>query len=333
MSGSFEIVCTLSIARSMQPNEIHALIQLLDDPDESVYLHVREQLLAKGTEVLPALIESRESHAYCEEHERRMDELVDGLHGSYVHTGLRDWFDSGADRVFEGALWVHKAADPLLDMQALREAYEVLKRNVWLELNEEFTALEQVRILNHILYDIEGYVNAKSGQPDPKHALLGEVLSERRGNPLGLGILYLSLAQDLNLPIHGVNLPNHFILCYCDEHHVHHEPHTADDETPGGVLFYINPFSQGTVINKAEVSEFLSHLELPVDEKNCGPCGSVDIVRRLIGNVAYGYERNGYIRQAEKMRELLMFVESGATETPSTDSSAQDSEGEEGGMY
>ena len=69
------------------------------------------------------------------------------------------------------------------------------------------------------------------------------------------------------------------------------------------------------MINKAEVSEFLSHLELPVDEKNCGPCGSVDIVRRLIGNVAYGYRtQDGHIRQAEKMRELLMFVETGATE-------------------
>ena len=306
----------------MQPNEIHALIQLLDDPDESVYLHVREQLLAKGTEVLPALIESRESHAYCEEHERRMDELVDGLHGQYVHNGLRDWFDSGAERVFEGALWVHKAANPLLDMAALREDYEKLKRNVWLELNEEFTALEQVRILNHIVYDHEEYTNAKSGQPDPKHALLGEVIAEKKGNPLGLGILYLSLAQDLNLPIHGVNLPNHFILCYCDEHHVHHESLSPDNQTPGGVLFYINPFSSGTIINKAEVSEFLSHLELPVDEKNCGPCGSVDIIRRLIGNVAYGYERNGYIRQAEKMRELLMFVETGATETPSADASS-----------
>ena len=38
----------------------------------------------------------------------------------YVHNGLRDWFDSGAERVFEGALWVHKAANPLLDMDALR---------------------------------------------------------------------------------------------------------------------------------------------------------------------------------------------------------------------
>ena len=50
VTGSFENVCTLTIC-NMQPNEIHALIQLLDDPDEGVYLHVREQLLAKGTSV------------------------------------------------------------------------------------------------------------------------------------------------------------------------------------------------------------------------------------------------------------------------------------------
>ncbi|HBS20538.1 MAG TPA: hypothetical protein DEA66_06800, partial [Flavobacteriales bacterium] len=75
-------------------------------------------------------------------------------------------------------------------MDVLRASYKKLKRNVWLELNEELTALEQVRILNHVLYDIEGFTNAKSGQPEPKRALLGEVMAECKGNPLGLGILY-----------------------------------------------------------------------------------------------------------------------------------------------
>ena len=66
----------------MQPNEIHALIQLLDDPDEGVYLHVQGTTVGQRHFCFPALLESRESHAYCDEHERRMDELVDGLHGA-----------------------------------------------------------------------------------------------------------------------------------------------------------------------------------------------------------------------------------------------------------
>ena len=43
-----------------------------------------------------------------------------------------------------------------------------LERNV-VELNEELTALEQVRIVNHILYDSEGFTNAKSGRQIHKH--------------------------------------------------------------------------------------------------------------------------------------------------------------------
>ena len=299
----------------MSVSEIHALIQLLDDPDEGVYLHVREELMSKGTSILPAVLEHRAGKSQCEVHENRLDELVEELHGAFVKKEIRNWYDSGAQNILEGALWVHKAADPLLDVEAIKARYEKLKRDVWLELNEELTALEQVRILNHVLFSEEGFVNSRSGHPNPKDALIGDVMDLKKGNPLGLGTLYLAIARDLKLPIHGVNLPNHFILCCCDEHYVHDgSENSVDSELPGGILFYINPFSEGTVIHPNDVSEFLSHLDLPVDERNCGPCAPIDIIRRLIGNVAYAFERNGEISKAEEMRKLLLYIESGATE-------------------
>jgi len=301
------------IEKLMSVSEIHALIQLLDDPDEGVYRHVRNELLSKGTSILPAVLEHRAEKPKCSIHESRLDEIVDDLHGDFVKKGLREWFEAGAQNIFEGAIWVHKATYPLLNIEEVKERYEKLKREVWLELNDELTALEQVRILNHILFSVESYSNSRSGHPDPQDALIGDVINLKKGNPLGLGTLYLSLARDLNLPIHGVNLPNHFILCYCDEHHIHNGSELSDDnELPGGILFYINPFSEGTVIHPNDVSEFLSHLDLPVDERHCGPCAPIDIIRRLIGNVAYALERNGEISQAEKMRSLLLFVESDA---------------------
>lgn len=315
----------------MSISELHALIQLLDDPDENVYMHVREQLLSKGTEILPAVMEQRSSSSICSIHESRLDELVEGLHGAYIKKGLMDWFDAGASDIIDGALWVHKAADPLLDVEATKKQYDKLRRDVWLEMNEELTALEQVRILNHIFFSSEQYNNTRSGHPNPKDALIGEVMKLKQGNPLGLGTLYLAISRDLELPIHGVNLPNHFILCYCDKNHVHDGTKPSDDNRiPGGILFYINPFSEGTIIHPSDVSEFLSHLDLPVDERHCGPCAPLDIIRRLIGNVAYAFERNGHISQSENMRKLLMFVESGATENleePSDDADSDDAEG------
>ena len=75
------------------------------------------------------------------------------------------------------------------------------------------------------------------------------------------------------------------------------------------MLFYINPFNKGGVIHPDEVNVFLGHLDLPVDQRHCGPCHPVDVVRRLIGNLAYAYERQEDLGQAERMRELLFFVE------------------------
>ena len=37
------------------------------------------------------------------------------------------------------------------------------------------------------------------------------------------------------------------------------------------VLFYINPFNQGGIIHPEEVSAFLGHLDLPVDQGHCRP--------------------------------------------------------------
>lgn len=321
-----ELIYTL-----MSVSEIHALIQLLDDPDEGVYQHVREELMSKGASILPDILDHRASKTQCEVHENRLDELVEGLHGAFVKKAIKSWHDSGAQNILEGALLIHKAADPLLDVEAIKAKYEKLKRDVWLELNEELTALEQVRILNHVLFSEEGFLNSRSGHPNPQDALIGDVMDLKKGNPLGLGTLYLAIARDLKLPIHGVNLPNHFILCYCDEHHVHDGSELVEgSELPSGILFYINPFSEGTVIHPSDVSEFLSHLDLPVDESNCGPCAPIDIIRRLIGNVAYAFERNGKISQSEQMRELLLYIESGATENvESADADGRD-DGAEG---
>ena len=63
-----------------------------------------------------------------------------------------------------------------------------------------------MRILNHIFFSSEQYKNTRSGHPNPKDALIAEAMKLKQGNPLGLGTLYLAIAKDLDLPIHGVNL-------------------------------------------------------------------------------------------------------------------------------
>jgi len=76
----------------------------------------------------------------------------------------------------------------------------------------------------------------------------------KKGNQTALAIIYSVIAQKLDIPVYGINLPQHFILGYVDE--------SAQPETENGVLFYINTFNKGFIFGKRDVDMFLKQLNL-----------------------------------------------------------------------
>lgn len=70
-----------------------------------------------------------------------------------------------------------------------------------------------VDAFRRVLLDEEGFVYDKSPS-DPGNYLLETVLARKKGNCLGLSMLYLSLADRLGLPFRGVYVPSHCFLRY-----------------------------------------------------------------------------------------------------------------------
>ena len=290
----------------MSVTELTALISLLEDPDEGIYHTVRQELEQIGEPALRPLRTAISEEGHGDVFMSRAKGLLDHLGTGEVMSGFADWIGSEYHHVAEALMLLDRYIDPTRSIQELKETVERVRQDIWLELNDDMTALEQVKVFNRIFFEHHGFEGTRGGAAKPAHALPREVLAQRKGNSLALGALYLALAQELALPIHGVNLPNHFILAYCDGGHL---GEFNEDGGPGGVLFYINPFNKGGVIHPDEVNAFLGHLDLPVDQQSCGPCHPIDVVRRLIGNLAYAFEREEQLEQAERMRELLFFVE------------------------
>ena len=285
---------------------MHALISLLEDPDEGIYTTVKRELERIGEAAVPELRQALEEEGHGDVFQNRAKALLDQLATDEVRSSFADWVESNDHHLAEAMLLVDQYVDPASDLGALREDVQRIRQDIWLELNDDMTALEQVKVINRIFFEHHGFEGTQGGAARTTHALPGEVLRQRKGNSLALGALYLGMAQQLGLPIHGVNLPNHFILAYCDGGHL---GEFTEGGGPGSVLFYINPFNLGDVIHPGEVSAFLGHLDLPVEQQSCGPCHPVDVLRRLIGNLAYAYERQEDLSQAERLRELLFFVE------------------------
>jgi Flp pilus assembly protein TadD len=70
-----------------------------------------------------------------------------------------------------------------------------------------------VGAFNRILLGEERF--SYDGVPgDPDNFLLGSVLSRKRGNCLGLSVLYLALAERLSVPFRGVCVPTHCFVRY-----------------------------------------------------------------------------------------------------------------------
>ena len=84
------------------------------------------------------------------------------------------------------------------------------------------------------------------------------------------------MAQSLEVPVYGVNLPSHFILAYMDEEGTNI---AINQENEFGTLFYINPYSKGAILNLNEIESFLDKLDLEYRREYFEPCSNTDIIK------------------------------------------------------
>ena len=281
-------------------NEIHALIKLIDDPDEGIYSQIRDRIVSLGSPVVPVLELAWETDDLGDLFRNRIEDILHTIHLDVTYQRLKTWFDNGGEDLLEGALIVSRYRYPELDEHRVKSKLAALRQDIWLELNDNLTAFEKVRVFNHIFFQTHGYRGNKRDYHAPKNSYINEVLDSKKGNPLSLAIIYQVLAEELDLPLRGVNLPNHFVLAWTDTTGV--SPGLLGHE---GVLFYVNAFSQGDILGKNEINEFLKKLNLPAEESFFKPCGNIDMVRRLLNNLLNSYQKQQDPDRAEDMRHLI----------------------------
>ena len=278
---------------------LRAMILLLEDPDEQVFSEIRGQLLSMGNEVIPALENIWES-TFNNTLQSRIEDIIQKIQFNSTSEELKLWAATGGIDLLQGTILIARYQYPDLDEEHIRNQIELIRKDVWLELNPNLTAFEKVRVINHILFDVYNFTGNTSNYHAPQNSYINNVLESHRGNPLLLSILYSCIAQGLNIPIYGVNLPEHFILAYRDEFIIRD---SDDEEEP--ILFYINPFSKGAVFSRREIDTFLKQLKLEPNRIFYESCSNVEIIKRQIRNLITAYEKLGYPNKVLDFKELL----------------------------
>ncbi len=279
-------------------SEISALISLLDDPDERIFVEIKNKILSLGGNIIPELESTFETNFDPLVQQRTLD-LIHEIQFTNTLKNLKDWKNNGSENILEGAIIIAKYQYPDLNVDKLHKHIEQIKNDVWLELNENLTALERVRVINHILFDIHSFSGNTQNFHAPQNSFINTVLETKKGNPLLLSILYLCICQPLKIPLYGVNLPEHFIVAYIDD------AEFAYNTKIKNVLFYVNPFSRGTIFGKVEIDNFLKQLKLKEENQYYQPCSNIDMIRRLLRNLTYSFEKMGYKDKVEEVNQLL----------------------------
>jgi len=284
----------------LKDKNIQALLQLLDDPNDEIFQHVSKNILKQGENIIPELekVWEKSLNAILQE---RIEDLIQEIQFSSTQKQLKEWKESGAVDLLKAAYLISKYQYPDLKYYDIIEAFNKIKQDAWLEINDNLTALEKTRILNHILFQVHEFTGNSSNFFAPQNSYINHVFDTKKGNPLTLGIIYISLAQELNIPIYGVSMPRNFILAYIDEYNIH-DPYKDD------VLFYINPYNNGKVLGAREIDYFLKQQKIESKKSYYYPCSNIEIIKKLILNLIYSYEKLGYPEKVNDMKKLFNIV-------------------------
>ncbi|OKS89587.1 transglutaminase-like domain-containing protein [Mucilaginibacter polytrichastri] len=283
----------------IKPSEINSLIKLLDDPDNEIFNHVHDKLFEYGNDAITYL-ESAWEGAFDPIFQERIADLVHEIQFSNVKNDLKLWYQSGSFDLLQGTLIVNKYQYPDLDEQKIINQIEAIKRDIWMQMHNEASPVEQIKLMNHVFYNIHGFGGNTTSHQDPQNSYLSQVLESHKGNQISLAIIYAIVAQKLDIPVYGVNLPQHFILAYMDE--------SKESEFESGILFYINAFNKGFVFGRRDVDMFLKQLGVKPDKQFYEPCTNADIIRRILRNLISAYEALGSTDKVNELTELLEIV-------------------------
>jgi regulator of sirC expression with transglutaminase-like and TPR domain len=276
----------------LTPEELNALVSLLDDSDLEVRMHVRDRIISLGGDIIPFL-EKKWENSFNPDIQKEIEEMVHDLQFSQLKQRLEDWRNT-EDRDLLTGLWIINTYQyPDIEFEKLNADMHQIYFEVWTSFSNDLKPYDQIRTINNVLFNTLRFAANTKNFHSPANSMLSSVLDSKRGNPLTLCSIYLLVARKLGLAIYGVNLPNLFVLTY----------KTVDFN------FYINAFNKGLIFGKKDVVSYLEHLKIEPREEYFEPCSHLAIILRMLRNLGQSFEKLGEQDKVLEINALIVLLD------------------------
>lgn len=197
--------------------------------------------------------------------------------------------DDARIELAQACLMIARDAYPELDVAHYLGEIERCALRLRERLANAGRAEEKLLALNEHLFGELGYVGNVDSYYDPRNSYLNDVLDRRLGIPITLAIVYLDVAERLDLPVKGVGFPGHFLLKWT----------TARGD------MVIDPFAGGRSLTTAELDDLLRRVygqaapTVTAQPELLAPAGKRAILVRVLRNL-----KNIYLGREDRERAL-----------------------------
>jgi regulator of sirC expression with transglutaminase-like and TPR domain len=273
----------------MNREDLKAMISLLDDSDMEVVNIVENNIKNLGHEVIPILEKEWERNGLNPVLQKKIEDLVHDLHLSNLSADLESWKNNNHTDLMTGLWLIAKYQYPDLKVETLNQEIKNIQMKVWVNTHEKMHPNDMVKILNDVIFEQLKFEPNIKNFHSPSNSMFNLVLSQKKGNPVALSCLFILLAQRLDLPIYGVNLPNLFVLIF---------------DYPG-YRFYLNPFNRGQVFLEKDIDDYLKQMNIEPNEKYYKSCSNIEIIKRVLTNLSFAYQKIGEEDKQNEVNEFL----------------------------
>lgn len=254
------------------------MIALLDDSDPEVFDHVAARLISYGPMVIDQL-EDAYTTIPNPVMQERIEDLIHRIQFVGVQEELSAWARQENGDLLTGWLIINRHQYPDLDEEAIRTTIARIHKDIWIGINTYLSPLEQMNVVNQSIFSQYGFAGLQQQDDEQRFAYINNMLDAFKGNHFAIGLLYLALCQQLDMPVYGVCLSAHFVLARTKDYIV---DFNLQEENRQDILFYINPYNKGLAFGEREIYTYLKRLQLAEDNKYFVPASNRQVLAEYV---------------------------------------------------
>lgn len=280
------------------PQLIARLVTQLDADEFSTRQSAHDRLTAIGTPALPRLLDAVETGST--EARYRADSIVREVQRRELLKGFRRITESDDQDIDldEGMWLISRILDPLTKREPLEQQLDELASRVRRRLGEDVnlrraSPREVVDAIVHVVFVDGGFTGNHADYDNPLNSSLAYVLEQKKGLPILLSHVVVSVGERLDVPLVGLQIPGRYMLKYDGARAPPGQP--QDD-------IVIDAYGDGKILSFDELKELVPTFD-PMED--LAPSSRRATLARMLRNLYNDLKQSGRHAEAEQVEEYL----------------------------